>query len=86
MKRNRKIFKRNLRKSLVKEIEKFERYESGLPEGEKKDLNKLVQIALEKPLIREELQQKGRVSTNTVRFEMQEYNLTFNEANMLAKF
>jgi hypothetical protein len=40
---------------------------------------------LEKDLIREELQQKGRVSTNTVRFEMQEYNLTFNEANMLAK-
>lgn len=78
-------FKRNLRKGLVKEIEKFEKYESGLPEEERKDLNKLVQIALEKDLIREELQQKGRVSTNTVRFEMQEYNLTFNEANMLAK-
>jgi hypothetical protein len=78
-------FKKNLRKGLLKEIEKFEKYESGKAEEEKKDLKKLVDIALEKPLIRKELEEKGKVSIATVRYEMGEYNLTFAEASMLSK-
>lgn len=78
-------FKRNLRKSLLKEIEKFEKYESGMPIEEKKDLKKLVDVALTKPLIRKELEEKGKVSTAIVRYEMGEYNLTFAEASMLSK-
>jgi hypothetical protein len=80
-----KEFKRNLRKGLLKEIEKFEKYESGLSEEEKKDLKRLVDIALNKPLIKQELMEKGKVSVNTVRYELGEYNLTFAEASILAK-
>jgi len=55
---------------LLKEIEKFEKYESGMPIEEKKDLKKLVDVALTKPLIRKELEEKGKVSTAIVRYEM----------------
>lgn len=78
-------FKKSLRKGLVKEIERFEKYQGRKVLEEKKDLKKLVDIAIERPLIRQELEEKGKVSTSVVRYEMSEYNLTFREASMLAK-
>jgi hypothetical protein len=77
-------FKQGIRKSLIKEIEKFEKYESGKAE-EKKDIRNLVDIALQKPLIRKELEEKGKVAGAVIKYDMAEYNLTNVEAGMLAK-
>ena len=77
-------FKSTMRKGLVKEMDKFAKYEDGKDE-EKKNLKSLVDIAIKNKLINYELQKKNKVSATVVRYAMSDHNLTFSEARMLSK-
>lgn len=78
-------FKKTLRGGLVKEIDKFERYQSQKFGEDKVDLKDIVEKAIENPVIKEDLMKMNKVSAVTVRTEMDEYNLSYWESARLSK-
>ena len=81
-----KKFKADLRKELVREIEKFERYQK-VTGGKKtlKDLERIAKKVVENPELRERLIIKGRVYPEHIRLAFPEEDLTFAEARIIAR-
>lgn len=82
-------FKKSLRKGLIKEAERFERYQLQKSEGKegaaKVKLSELLPKALDSVVIRGELEERGRVTNSTLANEFEEAGLTTFETDRLRK-
>ena len=69
-----RLFKKNLRKGLLQEMARFEKYEEG-GAGSKVPLQKLAEEALKNDFVRADLQEKNRVSGSTLAAALESYEL-----------